>query len=72
MIGFIVGCLVGGAVGFVTAAVLSVGSEEDDYITDMNVYDDEEIHNNCTVQVWKNSATGQTSVGWWQGGYDEE
>ena len=30
MIGFITGLLVGGAVGFITAAIMSVGSEEDD------------------------------------------
>ena len=34
MIGFIVGCLVGGCVGFITAAVLATGSEEDDYFND--------------------------------------
>ena len=29
------------------------------------VYDREEIFPDCTVQVWSNSVTGQTSVGWW-------
>ena len=38
MIGFIVGILVGGAVGFVTAAFLTAGSEEDDWM-----FDDEDI-----------------------------
>ena len=38
MIGFIVGCLVGGCVGFLTAAVLSVGSEEDEIM-----FDDEDM-----------------------------
>ena len=30
------------------------------------IYDREEIHHNCTVQVLRNSITGQTSVGWWK------
>lgn len=29
-------------------------------------FDVEEIHPNCTVQVWKNSVTGEESVGWWE------
>lgn len=33
-------------------------------------YDTEEIHKNCTVQIWKNSITGEESVGWWEN-YDE-
>lgn len=30
------------------------------------LYDVEEIHENCTVQIWKNSVTGEESVGWWE------
>ena len=30
------------------------------------VFDVEEIHDNCTVQILKNSVTGETSVGWWE------
>lgn len=67
MIGFITGLLVGGAVGFVIAAFAQAASEEDDMmVSELNMYDAEEIHHNCTVQVWKNSQTGETSVGWWQ------
>lgn len=29
------------------------------------VYDVEEIHEDCTVQVLRNSVTGEVSVGWW-------
>lgn len=29
------------------------------------VYDVEEQYHNCTVQIWKNSVTGETSIGWW-------
>lgn len=38
-----------------------------DQIADMelNLYDQEEIHENCTVQILRNSITGAVSVGWW-------
>ena len=32
------------------------------------IYDEEEIHHGCTVQVLRNSSTGETSVGWWKEG----
>lgn len=31
-----------------------------------NIYDQEEIHENCTVQILRNSITGETSFGWWE------
>lgn len=31
-----------------------------------NLYDQEEIHKNCTVQIWSNSVTGESSIGWWE------
>ena len=31
-----------------------------------NLYDIEEIHENCTVQILRNSVTGETSIGWWE------
>ena len=30
-----------------------------------NVFDEVEIHPNCTVQILRNSVTGEESVGWW-------
>ena len=35
---------------------------------DPALYDREEIFPDCTVQVLTNTATGQTSVGWWLNG----
>ncbi len=35
---------------------------------DKDVFDEEEIHENCTVQILRNSATGEVSVGWWKNG----
>lgn len=37
----------------------------------VNIYDQEEIHHNCTVQVLTNSVTGEVSVGWWKEDADE-
>lgn len=31
-----------------------------------NVFDKEEIYENCTVQVLTNTVTGEVSVGWWR------
>ena len=31
-----------------------------------NIYDEEEIYYDCTVQVLRNSITGETSVGWFR------
>lgn len=37
-----------------------------------NIFDIEEIHSNCTVQILKNSVTGEISVGWWENEESEE
>jgi len=34
------------------------------------IYDIEEIHENCTVEIWKNSVTGEVSIGWYEGEHD--
>ena len=34
-----------------------------------NVYDIAEVHHNCTVQILRNSVTGEQSIGWW---YEEQ
>lgn len=31
-----------------------------------NVFDQEEIYYDCTVQILSNSTTGEQSVGWWK------
>ena len=36
-----------------------------------NLYDQEEIHHNCTVQILRNSITGEVSVGWWENEDDD-
>ena len=34
----------------------------------MNIFDEEEVYPDCTVQVLRNSVTGETSIGWWCNG----
>lgn len=38
----------------------------EDSLTANNVFDECEIHENCTVEIWKNSTTGEVSIGWWE------
>ena len=39
---------------------------EDITVIETNIFDEEEIHPNCTVQILRNSITGEISVGWWE------
>ena len=43
-------------------------------ITDVksNIYDKSTIYTNCTVEVWENTATGETSIGWYRTEETEE
>lgn len=34
-------------------------------------FDEEELHTDCTVQILRNSKTGEISVGWWKNGIRE-
>ena len=40
--------------------------ENDGRRVSINMFDIEEIIPNCTVQIWKNSVTGEISVGWFR------
>lgn len=33
---------------------------------DISLYDECERHEHCVVEIWKNSVTGDVSVGWWR------
>ena len=37
-----------------------------------NIFDEEETHTNCTVQVLRNSVTGEVSVGWFRNKEQED
>ena len=39
---------------------------------EVDVFDIEEIHKNCTVQILTNSVTGAVSVGWWENEEEEK
>ena len=41
-------------------------TEEKDETVEVSVYDEVETHDNCTVQILRNSVTGEISVGWWR------
>lgn len=43
-------------------------SPGDGAVISTNIYDIEEIHHNCVVQVLRNSVTGEISIGWWPEG----
>lgn len=57
-------------VAVIEAVILSVlikDSRKEKIINvDANIYDKETIIENCTVQIWENSATGKCSIGWWK------
>lgn len=44
----------------------SIDEQETAVSVDIPIYNHEEIHHNCTVQIWSNTCTGQQSVGWWK------
>lgn len=33
--------------------------------TEANIFDQSEVHTNCTVEILTNSVTGEQSIGWW-------
>lgn len=40
--------------------------EQAQYGVDTNLYNEEETHENCTVQILKNTYTGKISIGWFE------
>jgi hypothetical protein len=43
-----------------------------DGMIETNLFDQEELHTDCTVQVLTNSVTGECSVGWWDNSHPPE
>lgn len=40
---------------------------EADIVTiESNMYNKSTLYTNCTVEVWENTITGETSVGWYR------
>ena len=57
-----------------TALMMAAAEAIDSFVhpESSGLYDLEEVHENCTVQIWKNSITGEVSVGWYEDGAAEE
>lgn len=36
----------------------------------INIFDEREIIENCTVEIWHNSITDEYSIGWWKNDSD--
>lgn len=43
-----------------------IESQPEIIINSIGIYDIEEVYPNCTVQILRNSVTGEESVGWWE------
>lgn len=43
-----------------------VGDSMNEEIFADNVFDECEVHHNCTVEIWRNSKTGKISIGWYE------
>ena len=41
-------------------------------VTNLDEFDVEEIHENCTVQILRTSRTGEVSIGWREGTIEDE
>ncbi len=47
-------------------------NDDDILSVETNIFDQEEIYPNCTVQVLTNTVTGEVSVGWWRNDINTE
>ena len=47
-------------------AIKILTDQEPAHKIEIPIYDREEIHHGCVVQVLTNTITGETSVGWWK------
>ncbi len=39
---------------------------EEEELLEVNLYEEVELHTNCTVQILRNVLTGELSIGWWE------
>ena len=56
----------------VQMAISALEKQEGSFAVETNIYDTEEIHHGCIVQILRNSVTGEVSVGWWKEKEEEE
>ena len=43
----------------------------DSFVVETTVFDEEEVHEDCTVVIWRNSVTGEESIGWYESDKEE-
>lgn len=39
---------------------------EEEELLEVNLYEEVELHTNCTVQILRNVLAGELSIGWWE------
>lgn len=42
--------------------------DTEELIPGVTIHDGDEVIENCTIQIWRNSVTGDESVGWYRNG----
>lgn len=47
-------------------ALKYIAERQKEHIDSINIFDIEEVYDNCTVQILSSSITGEVSVGWWK------
>lgn len=62
----VVSCILVGKMADEKMLRVKYNESDPDVKVETNMYDKEETFPNCTVQVLTNTATGETSVGWWK------
>lgn len=40
--------------------------QDGEEFVEVNLYEEVELHTNCTVQILRNVLTGELSIGWWE------
>lgn len=66
MAGFVIGFALGAVITMIVMSVSSESEYDAFGLYETNIFDEEETYHGCTVQVLKNTVTGEISIGWWQ------
>ena len=64
--GSLADCLIANGFRLERKQATSDKTSDTNVVVETNIYDSEEIHHNCTVQILHNSVTGEQSIGWWE------
>ena len=58
--------IAGGVCGYLIKFVPYKVTEQEIVCDETNLFTKEEVYHDCTVEVWMNEHTGETSVGWYK------